>query len=285
MANCIIAYPNRADEATLSGGAWSAGLPLDNLKTRFLGEVARSADAALASTLFQAVFVRQRMVRIVAIIGHTMSGVAQYRLRLWSDAGKTQLTADTGWQFVWPAIYPPTALEWEFDEFWDGTIQEEDRIGLTWTLPIVLAQPQLATVIQLEFNDTGNTAGYIDIGRLFVAGEWQPVMNHSYGASLGYEDETGIEKALLGVKHFDGRRPYRVAQFAVEHMSVDEGLSRPFDMQRRQGISKEVFYMYDPEDTVHLLRRAFLGRLRKLSPLEFPYFDNTRTQFEIEEIV
>ena len=47
MGKAMIAAPNHADAtgASASGGSWEATLPLTNLKTRFLQEVARSPDA------------------------------------------------------------------------------------------------------------------------------------------------------------------------------------------------------------------------------------------------
>ena len=54
MANCLISYPNRVDEATLSAGSW--GSTLANLQDRQLSLVARSADALTTSTVVRFAF-------------------------------------------------------------------------------------------------------------------------------------------------------------------------------------------------------------------------------------
>lgn len=48
----MIGFPNRADQAVLSGGAWVPTLPLHFLQTRGIGEVARTTNTALGSTQF-----------------------------------------------------------------------------------------------------------------------------------------------------------------------------------------------------------------------------------------
>ena len=50
MANLLIGYQNRADAATLAGGAWTSTLPLNNLKDRQQAKVARSQAALLTFT-------------------------------------------------------------------------------------------------------------------------------------------------------------------------------------------------------------------------------------------
>ena len=51
MSNLFLGWPNRIDEAALSGGAWLSGLPLANLKERALSKVCRSVNASPGSTV------------------------------------------------------------------------------------------------------------------------------------------------------------------------------------------------------------------------------------------
>lgn len=288
MANCLIAYPNRVNELTLSDGVWSETLPLDNLKTKFIGEVARSDDLTLASTKFTGTFATPRMIRIIALINHTLSAGdnatptplagAQYKLTI-----NGNLVID--WTDVWQAMIPTVANQWEFDNFWSGKPTNEDLEGSRWSLPIVLDAPILCTSFVLELKDEDNPAGYVDIGRLFISDDWQPTRNMSFGNTIGYETETGIQTAYSGTEHFDVKMPARITTFSLDHMETDEGLAHAFDMQRKLGVSGEVFYMGDADDTQHILRKSFLGRMRKLSPLENPYFNNTKMAFEIKEII
>lgn len=281
----LIAYPNRTDESTLSGGAWTATLPLSNLQSRLIAKVARSTDAANASTKFDLVLAKKRLIRVLSLVNHNLSSTSTYRIRSFADAGFTNLIYDSGVAAVWPVVYPSGILEWEADNFWSGQLLDEDKIGYNLTLVHVLATATFAQYFRFEFFDSSNPAGYVQIGRLFLASEWQPVVNMNYGASLAYETKTAISEAISGAEYFDRRTPYRVARFTLGFMSEDEGMARAFDLQRTAGIDGEVLYMWDTKDTVHRLRRSFLGRLRSLSAIDMPYFNNTQTSFEIKELL
>ncbi len=282
----MLAYPNRVSEVTLAGGSWLAGLPLTNLQNRFLGVVARSSDDALTSTKFTGVLnAASRPVKLLALVNHNLSVSALYRLRVYSDPAMTALLYDTTWLPAWDATMTTNQLEWEDDNFWSGVPEGEDISGYTWTLPIILPTQHQVAGFLLEIDDTGNPDGYVEIGRLFLGAGWQPVKNMSYGHSLGYETSTAVQEAWSGAEHFDEKPSYRVQRLAIEHMTTEEGLGNAFELIRRVGISREVFYLHDPDDIVHKIRRSFLGRLRTLSALESPYHNNTRMEFEIKEIL
>jgi hypothetical protein len=55
------------------------------------------------------------------------------------------------------------------------------------------------------------------------------------------------------------------------------------DMHAQQGVTGEVFFVWDPEDLPHLGRRSFLGRLAEISPLEASFYNCMGCNFQIEE--
>jgi hypothetical protein len=285
MANCIIAFPNRFDEATLSNGSWPT-LTLANLKTTELNEMARSANALLTSTKMDIVLTRPRGIKLLAFVGHNLELTAKYRITVATSADFSVLAYDSGWLDVWPPVYSSASLEWEDENWWAGRLSEEDRAGWRWTLVHVLDAALAARFWRVEFDDTTNTSGYVQLARVFMSGQWQPVINMSPGAGIGWEPRTTADTALSGSKYFDERESVRVARFTLEDMSTDEAFGRAFEIDRRAGISKEVFYVFDPEDTLHMMRRSFLGRLRELSPIEHPYTVGLMSKnYEIEESV
>ncbi|MBI2313589.1 MAG: hypothetical protein HYU77_13900 [Betaproteobacteria bacterium] len=287
MANMILAFPNRGDEATLSGGSWQSALPLVNFQDRLLSKKARSVDLALASTKFDCALTKSRPVRLLALVAHNLSIDAQYRVRGADVSDFSVLLYDSGWLDVWPAIYPTESLDWEEDNWWEGKLLAEDRAGYTSALIHLLPAATRARYWRVEFDDLvpANPDGYVEAGRLFLAGQWQPAVNHSWGASLGYEDPTEIESSLGGQEYFDARTKFRVYRCTLRFLDHDEGHARALEAPRRLGISGEAFVVPDPNDTTHMIRRAFLCRLRQLSALEYPYFDNTTMGFELKEIV
>jgi len=289
MANAFIAYRNRVDASTLSYGSWvnTATIKLDNLKDRVLAKPARSTDAANSSTRLRVNLGAPRKIQVLALCRHNLTTDATYRFRSYSDAGYTTVVYDSGVLPVWAALFDSLTLEWEDTNFWSGTLSEEDRTGYAWNLIHVIPAGTLVyqQYWQLEFFDSGNSAGYIQAGRLFMADGWTPTVNMKYGANLGYESRTSVVEAADGSEYFDEKTSYRVAQFQLQHMDVEEAMTRAFDMQRISGVDKEVFFVYDQADQAYLPQRSFLGRLRKLSPIEQPYFSEFGTTYELKELL
>lgn len=289
MANALFGFPNRADAATLSGGAWAPALPLANLQNRVLARKARSADLAASSTVLVADLGVTRQIRVAALVAHNLSMGALYRITAANISDFSTLVADGGWRAVWPAVYPSgslTLLEWEDDNWWSGQYTAEQVAGVNWNL-IHVFNPSyvLARFWKLEISDPLNAAGYVEAGRLVLAPAWQPARNLSYGSSLGWETGTQVDEALGGAEYFDRRTPYRVQRLALDWLTTDEGMVSAYELIRRAGIDGEVLFVRNPDDTVHAIRRQFLGRLRQLSPLEDPYINTTRVSLEIKELL
>jgi hypothetical protein len=280
----MLGFPNRIDESTLSGGSWAAGLPLVNLRDRDLDAVARSASLALASTQFQIDLGTERTVQAIALRKHSISLSGKYRIRAGTTASVAASTVyDSGWTDAWPAVYPFGAPEWEDDTFWTGKYSSEEIQGYTSELDHLLAAACLARYWLVEIDDAANALGYVDIGRVFIGPVWQPTVNMSAGATLGWESRTEVQEALSGAETFQERVPFRSARFSISMLGQDEAFSRAFELQRRAGISREVLFIHSPNDTTHALRRRFIGRLRTLSALEYPSVDRNSVGFEIKE--
>lgn len=308
MGEMTIAYGNAIENAVITGGAAFPTMPVTNLQDRQLGVKWRTINLLPASTQFDLEYVNKDPVRVVALANHNLFVDAKYRLRASDDptfftspatvvspgfmAGSpvgllltityavdsgdvitvpaVEDIYDSGWTDVWPVVFASTDLEWNADNFWSGKYLQSDLVGYMKTLPIILPGSTRARYWRLEFDDPNNPDLFVEAGRLFMAPSWAPVFNASFGATLGWETGTEVQEAISGAEFFDVRTPFRVAQFRFENLSDNEALAGPFEIIRKVGIDKEVFFMWDPDDTVHATRRQFLGRFRTLSPLEFP---------------
>lgn len=285
MANAFIAFPNRTDEATLSGGSWVTSLPLTNLQNRLLGKVARSTNLLPASTTFTADLGRLRYMRLFSLINHNLSLDATFQIETSDFSDFSVIAYDSGVIPVWDSVYSTQQLEWEFDNFWFGQLTEEDREGFTLNLVHIPNEPVANRYVRFKFFDETNPDGYVQFGRLFLSGDWQPSINASYGLQLGYESRTQVDEALSGAEFFDERKAPRVVRFDINNLKDDEAMTRALDMQRILDTSGEVFFVYDPDDTLHLLRRSFLARPRQLNPLEIVFNDRWNTNYELKELI
>lgn len=287
MANLILGFPNQADKATLAGGSWVSTLPLTNLQDRRISKKARSSNATLAATKFTFALDKSRVTGLVAIVGHNLSATATWRVTANTSNSFTTPAYDSGWDDVWSDVSDVTfgTLEWESDSFWTWKISDEESAyypGLALNIPTTAVSYQYW---QIEFNDTTNSAGYIQIGRLFIGSTWQVTNNASYGWSLAYEDGTLIEEGIGGAEYYDTRPRYRVMRIGLDYLTKAEATSTALGASRVLGTTGEVLLIWDKDDSDNIMRRSFLGRLRTLNPIENPDPVRYTTAYEIKEII
>ncbi|QYY30302.1 hypothetical protein K2O51_23315 [Cupriavidus pinatubonensis] len=308
MANVLLAHPNVADSGTLSGGNWQVAL--NNLKDRRLSRVARSATALKADTQFVLDLGQSRLVSVIAVVRHNLSTSAKWRLRvanapsfaspvydnavIYPPDGSASLQMDflapsylawdPDWPLAWPTLFPPASLEWEDDNFWTGSITEEERKQYPSMLLVILPKPTAGRYIKIEIDDESNPDGYVEFGRLFVSRAWQPLNNANWGASIGWETDTTTQRALSGTPYFDRKDGRRVTRFELGYLSRDEALGQVFELQRRAGIDGEILLVWDKDDPINLLRQSYLGHQRQLNPIARAFVGNHSNAFEIEEL-
>lgn len=281
-----IGWPNNIDTSTLSGGSWSTTLPLSNIKHRLVQRPSRSSDVTTTSTKFDIDLGSTIPVQLLTLVSHTLSLEATYKITASDVSDFSVLLYDSDWLDVWPRLWPSLTLEWSADNWWSGRPLQKDIEGWQWDLPHVLDQQVDARYWRVEMNDENNTTGYIDIGRVFIGRLFKATINASYGASIGYENDTEIQTApQTGIEFFRPGAAYRTVRFNYDLLQPYEAITIIMDMQRRVGSDKEVFFLWDVADLVYRMQRSFLGRLRKLSALEHPYYNIYQSSFEIKEIL
>jgi hypothetical protein len=168
--------------------------------------------------------------------------------------------------------------------FWDLLPTDEEIAYYTKNIIYVVPQIVAAQYYQIEFFDSTNTNGYVELGRIFVGQTYQPVLNMNLGASIGYESPTIIDTAMSGAEFFDRRESFRIAQFTLDHLTYAESILNN-DIMKISGTDLEVLYIWDSADELNLQRRSFLGRLRALSPISQPYNTRYQTTYEIKELL
>lgn len=283
MGKLALYYGNHADSGALSGGAWTAGLPLTNLQNRMLRRVARSVDADPASTQFRVDLGTPLAQQAVCIGPHNGTTALIYRLTAYADAGHASIIYDSGWSGA--SVVPSLMLEWEDPGFWYGvstTVMDVQAGGwIIHLMPAVTAQ-----YWQVEFNDAGNPDGYLSFGRLFMAGWWQPSLNYAPGSnSLSFENRAVTQESIGGVEYHWCRRDPRVFRCAWPYLPGDEVFGDVYTLLRSVGAGGEVFVIPDP-DSLHLQRRSFLGRIRSPDPLVQPLVTHHASAgLEIREIL
>jgi hypothetical protein len=283
VANILLAWRNRIDEATLSGGLWQATLPLNNIKNRQIQKVARTVNINTTSTLFVADLTQGRSIGVLALAGHNISETGRVRVMGHTADSWSSPTYDSGWIDAWaPGIVPIELQAWEMNEYWTGSLTAEFRNSYRNPFIHVLPAEQFLRYWRVEIDDTV-TRTYVEIGRVFLGQAWQPAVNYEYGAELGFEDPSIVETSLSGAEYFDERPSFRVLRFTLAGMSQYEGQAFALDLQRVAGSTGEVLVVPDADDYRSILTGAFLGRIRRLAALQARNIDRTSAVFEIKE--
>jgi len=284
--NVFLAWQNRCDEGTLSGGSWASTLPLTNLQNRQVQKVARTTGVTTANTQFTIDLGAARTIGVLALVVHNIGVSGTVRVTASDTAPFTVTQYDSGAVQVWPSgLIPQNLLEWEDDNFWLGTLSASARAGYQSPYIHVLPVAQSWRYWKVEIDDTGNTDGYIQIGRLFLAQGWRPGVNYAYGADLGYQDPTPVDTSLSGAEFFDVRSKYRVFRFGLQYITSSECYDYALQLQRLAGVSGEVLLVPDSDDTALMPVRAFVGRLRTLSGIKQSQPTAYDAAFEIKELL
>jgi hypothetical protein len=284
MANMLIAYQNHVDDGALSGGAWSAGLPLSNLASRQPSQVARSVDPAPANTIAILDIGEARTVAFLGLLRHNLTQKGRWRITLSDDVGFASPIHDSGLIDIWPAITPFGIGIWG-GFLWGGKL--DPLLAGTYGIDgfHVLAGSIRCRYVKIELIDPDNASGYLEAGRLIVAPAWQPSINLQYGWSIEQVDQSRSVKSRGGQTYVDQRPKFRRLSFTLEHLGADEMFGNAYELERLKGKSGDVLVIVDPDDTKHRHRHAVYGLLAETTPIANPHNRRFAKEFVIEELV
>lgn len=281
MTNCLLSYPNRVDAAVLTLGSWAG--TLDNLLDRQISLCAVSTDVLLTSTRFQLDLQATYAIRCIALRNHNLSPAAKWRITIGSTPGGSDIY-DSGWLDCWRMTFDLGLLPWGMAGLWRH-IDAQEFVGHDRDVNHVITGGWMdGRYVTIEIDDTTNPDGHVFIGRPFVGGGLQPVDNFNWGMSEGWKDRTTVQQTPGGAKYFQNVAPARFADFSLDWLQAAE-FERVYEMQRLLGVSGELYWIPDPSDADAMQRRGFLGTMRELTPIEWPYVGVRKKAFRLEELM
>jgi hypothetical protein len=285
-AQISILYEDYAAYATFSGGNWidSGSIKIENLRTPYLAEIARSASDDPADTQFIATLLRTQIIGGVALGPVTIRPSALWRVTAYDDdAFETEVYA-SGLMEAPGTSVESASLDWEDDGFWEGVTKEFDDlfkgIYLIHLPPVSIP----AKHWKIEILDQGNPDGYLNIGKLYLGKRWSPAHNFDYGSNaLEFEDLTDEEEARNGTKFYHDRNIRRLFSFAFSYLPDVETIRDIYRLATRARRSKQIVVIPFPDQPDTYQREAFIGTLRKLPRLSRAFLDTVNTEFVVEE--
>lgn len=279
-----LCWPNHINSSTLSGGSWSSDLPLERLKSGVFAEVATTNNTSTSSSVIDVELPSIKPVGSVALANHNLTPTAKWRVRIYSFTN--DVLVDSGWTDVWPSVYTTAELEWEFDNFWTGTLLKEDAEVFT-SLATYFPDVSVAFKLKIEIDDVNNADGFIKIGRLFVGDFWQPTYNAEYGIQHGCDIGTSfsVSDNMNMTEFADIKRPKRTVSFSLGGLSEEEGFSRALKIQRQQGLHGEVLFTQGERNSPQTFMRTFIARQESVDALSHPYFESYESSVNLKEIL
>jgi hypothetical protein len=270
MANPKLCFPNwtlptAAVSPTATGAGW---IDLLNLQGEVLSEMARYPGTDLAGSRLVIDLGVLRNVSVLAIPFHNAGLFDKARIRFCTDAALTDAVIDTDWQEFFGVIYPygtldPTRVEWI-----DGRMTAEDANG--YMIPWVYVAPAAAIgrYLDVQFDWRSNADGFVDVGQIVASPALTSVYNISYGASPPfYVDPSTKTRAKGGPQFYDEQRKYRVATMQFDWLSGDELYGNFYEMVRRYGRTKPLFYIWDSDAPAAIRQKqSFMCTASTLGP-------------------
>jgi len=185
---------------------------------------------------------------------------------------------------IFDRIYEWGSLPFQHPSYWNGKTTEEERQTLKFPIiDTMLLEAVVGTYARYEFFDSTNPSDFA-ISRCFLTPGWQPSINPVYGAAFQYQTDTEFEKSWGGEKSYSQKQAYRTLTFSIDHLPESEALTQALEMQRIQGINKQMFFIFDPDDVENLHRRSFTATLQSLNSLTYAYFSHMGFSAIIEEV-
>lgn len=269
VANVQISSENRADASALSGGSWQPTLPLSNLLQWNLAFPARSVDALATSTRIDMDLGNATTVlRLIGVMRHNLSLDATYRITGGSTVGGAEVY-DSGTLTAWPRVYSQLALEFEDPRWWTCQISEVERLLYPIKLLHDLGGNKLARYWRIQFTDTANPAGYVEVTRLWAGPTWQPRANFIPGASIQWEPRDRAVTTRAGVRYGESLPSPRVVTMEFDALNEAEAFARMLDLQRRLGSEGELVIIPDPDALSMRHRLDIYARPRSWAPVSW----------------
>lgn len=285
MKSIGLSFQNLSDAATLSGGSWVTTLPLSNLQQTLMAKVARSTNVVNASTLIRIDLLATNVnIRLMALIRHNFSSSATYQIYAGTTPGGSNVYNSGIPLPVWPPVFLPGDLEFEFDSWWLGYVIDSNIANYPASLWHDAGQNYQARYWSIQINDTTNAAGYVQMSRLWMGQLWIPPHSYEYGATTIWEARDVEAQSLGGVLYYDPRPSARVFSFSLGALTHQEAFGVIFEIQRVVKNSQQIVVIPDMDDQ-YFFKRNLLGRLRKMDPIKQLTWKIHQAGFDVEEVL
>jgi hypothetical protein len=265
-------------------GSYDASLPNENMQDPDLGIVARTGSAATSST--RAAFNLGAAYPIKIVMVYLPNATLNATVRVQADDAfdYSSIDYDSGALNLYPTTFFPAGTEfYGQDVGGQAMTQELYDEGLRYPFVHILSTEQSYRYWLIDFDDTGNPDGYLDIARVFIGSAYRPAVNWRQGGSHGYENVATSIRTQGGKKRGITLPSWRTAQLTLPKLPEDEATIQALDMMRRMKTTEQFAFVFDEDDTTHLQRRSYLATFGDVRKLTYPASTWVDWPFTVEE--
>jgi hypothetical protein len=264
----IISKKDYTVNAILSGGSFTATLPLSNIASTLLSQVARTTNSTTASTQFVADLQSAPAIKALCLAWHNITAAGTIRIRAYTNAGLTTLAWDYTTN-VWPAGFTAADVA-DYPKNW------------TFILPTAIT----ARYWKIEISDTTNPAGYVEFGRFWIGcADFAPARSILVGYQLGWELRDVSEESLGGVDWIEQRTPRRRQVVTFPDLLPAESRAGLIMVKNLTLYGVLLFVTESTDTAADMLLKAYPARIKSASALTFPYFNRADMPLEVIEYV
>lgn len=252
----LIAWDNKADDASLATDSEQASLPASNVQNAHLSRKWQTATGVKSAYLLLDLG-SSLSCALLALLGTNLTASATVRLRgsvtdatatgsLAYDSGTIAAGVVAGYGAAYKAFSAIASRYWRLDVA-DSTVDDN-----------------------------------LAVGRVFLGPSWAPAINMQLGASWRSHDPSRRQQSSGGQTWADVRPQERVFKFTLDFETEAEMFANAFAMARAQGITGDVLAIDDIDGT-YLSQKAVWGLLEDAGEVVNDKLELYRQSFTIRE--
>jgi hypothetical protein len=267
MSNARIASVNLVDDAScvLSLASGSATFDLDYLKNTSRGRFTR-CSAGGTVTIKGTYSGNYFYSNLVAIFRCNFELGTTFQFKGYSDNAWTTQVVDTG---SLTAIDFTAMGALDFNQKFVVNFPGRFQLG-SWKVIIA--------------NSIGQSNGYFDLSRLWIADYTELSYNPEYGLKNGWKEGTKTWDTDDGGVHADAMAPYRQSTFDLANLPEADRAAW-MELLHTVGLRRDFFWCLYPSDTAKLLRDfTFDARVQTMPDLTTAFLDRDTVNLTIREV-
>ena len=136
--------------------------------------------------------------------------------------------------------------------------------------------------VSISISDSGNPDGFISLGKVFIGQAFRPAAGPDWGQTTGIESTSVVTPAMSGTEFFDRKPARRVWRGKWSWLTQAEAYGVLLEILKTHDVTDDVC-LVSGLDAMDNRMRSFVGRLRQLSDVEWPYLNTHACGVEIIE--